>query len=192
MAGRPDSKVMDEGTKEILFEGASISQLGRLFGMDNRTVTSKLATNVQPVGRRAGHSIYAVKDAAPYLVEQNLDLSDLEKIAAYVQRLDPSRLPRQLTKDFWQAMLNKQKFEEQAGDLWRTAKVVEVYADLVKAIRTPLILAGDTVNNQTELSPRQRQILNEVIDDLLEMLHEAVVKQFGEDEQPPEADDDDL
>lgn len=188
MVGRkPDSKVMDDETKGLLYEGASISQLGRLFGMDNRTVTAKLGTKLQPNGKRAGHPIYSVKDAAPFLVEQDISLDDLEKVAAYVQQLDPSRLPRMLTKEFWQAMTNKQRYEEKAGDLWPTERVIEVFGDLAKALRMPLVLARDTINNQVELTPRQHQILSEIIDGILEDLHAAVVKQCGSRAAP--ADD---
>lgn len=173
-----DSKVMDEETKGLLFEGASISQLGKLFGMDNRTVQSKI-TGIEPCGRRAGHPIYAVKDAAPFLVETQLDVDDIEQVITYVRKLNHTNLPKMLTKEFWAAMTAKQKFEENAGDLWRTDKVSEVFADLVKAIRIPLVLAHDTIANEMELSDGQRRALTHIIDGLLEELSDAVAKQFG-------------
>lgn len=180
MAGsrRVDSKVMDAETKGILFDGASISQLGKLFGMDNRTVTAKL-TGLEPCGKRAGHPIYAVKDAAPHLVEPMLDLDDIETVIAYVRKLDHTKLPKMLTKEFWTAMRAKQSFEEDAGDLWRTEKVIEVYSELVKAVRVPLVLAQDSVANEVELTERVQQIITSIIDGILEELHDAVVKQFG-------------
>lgn len=173
-----DSKVMDDETKGLLFEGASISQLGKLFGMDNRTVQSKI-TGIEPCGRRAGHPIYSVKEAAPFLVEQQLNINDIEQVITYVRRLNHTNLPKMLTKEFWTAMLAKQKFEEQAGDLWPTTKVAEVYGDLVKAIRVPLLLAKDNILNECEISPRQHSILDSIIDGLLGELQDAVVKQFG-------------
>ena len=173
-----DSKVMDEETKGLLFEGASISQLGKLFGMDNRTVQSKI-TGIEPCGRRAGHPIYAVKEAAPFLVETQLDIDDIEQVITYVRKLNHTNLPKMLTKEFWAAMTAKQKFEENAGDLWRTDHVSEVFADLVKAIRIPLVLAHDTIANEMELSDNQRSALTHIIDGLLEELSDAVAKQFG-------------
>jgi hypothetical protein len=169
---------MDEETKGLLFEGASISQLGKLFGMDNRTVQSKI-TGVEPCGRRAGHPIYAVKDAAPFLVETQLDVNDIEQVIAYVRKLNHTNLPKMLTKEFWAAMTAKQRFEENAGDLWRTDKVSEVFADLVKAVRIPLVLANDTIANEMELSESQQKALTHIIDGLLEELSDAVAKQFG-------------
>lgn len=173
-----DSKVMDEETKGLLFEGASISQLGKLFGMDNRTVQSKI-TGIEPCGRRAGHPIYAVKEAAPYLVETQLDVDDIEKVITYVRKLNHTNLPKMLTKEFWAAMTAKQRFEENAGDLWRTDKVSEVFADLVKAIRIPLVLAHDTIAAEMDMSEPQRKALTHIIDGLLEELSDAVAKQFG-------------
>ena len=38
-------------------------------------------------------------------------------------------------KDYWDAQLKKQKFEENAGDLWRTDKVVEILAGVFKVFR---------------------------------------------------------
>ncbi len=173
-----DSKVMDGETKGMLFEGASISQLGRMFAMDNRTVIAKI-TGLEPCGKRAGHPIYAIKDAAPHLVEPILDLEDIETVITYVRKLNHANLPKMLTKEFWAAMLSKQKFEEEAGDLWRTEKVIEVYAELVKSVRMPLVLALDNVASEVELNDRTQQIITGIIDSILEELHDAVVKQFG-------------
>lgn len=183
-----DSKVMDDETKGLLFEGASISQLGKLFGMDNRTVQSKI-TGLEPAGRRAGHPIYSVKEAAPFLVEMQLNIDDVEQVIKYVRKLNHTNLPKMLTKEFWHAMLAKQKYELNAGDLWETEKVAEVYGDLVKAVRTPLILAKDSILNEVELTGRQHQILDAIIDGLLGDLQDAVAKQFGA--RAPKDDGDD-
>lgn len=173
-----DSKVMDDETKGLLFEGASISQLGKLFGMDNRTVQSKI-TGIEPCGRRAGFPIYAVKDAAPFLVETQLNVDDIEQVITYVRKLNHTNLPKMLTKEFWAAMTAKQKFEENAGDLWRTEQVSEAFSDLVKSVRIPLVLAIDTIANEMEVSERQQKVLTNIIDGILEDLSDAVVKQFG-------------
>lgn len=167
------TKPPEDASRGVLFDGASISQLGQLFKMDRRTVQSKLGTGLQPVGRRDGHPIYAIYDAAPLLVEHDISLDNVEAIAAYIQKLDPTRLPRMLTKEFWAAMINKQNYEAKAEHLWPTEKVVEVFGDLVKSIRMPLVLAMDTVSASSELNPRQRQVLTTMIDSLLNDLHKA-------------------
>lgn len=186
-----DSKLVDNETKAMLFEGVSISQLNIIFGMDNRTVAAKMA-GVEPVGKRHSFPIYSIKEAAAVLVEPTLDLDQIEQIAAYVRKLNPQNMPKMLTKEFWAAMRTKQLYEEDAGDLWRTDKVVEVFGDLVKSIRTPLILAKDAVANEMELDDRSQKIIDRIIDDILEGLHDAVVKQFGARAVAPAVSDDDL
>lgn len=188
---KPDSKVVDNESKAMLFEGASISQLNIIFGMDNRTVAAKMA-GVEPIGRRAGHPIYSIKDAAAVLVEPNLNLDQIDQIAAYVRKMNPANMPKLLTKEFWSAMRARQQYEEDAGDLWRTEKVVAVFSELVKAIRTPLILAKDGIATERELDEPTRRAIDKVIDSLLEKLHDAVVEQFGESETAENVDDDDF
>lgn len=186
-----DSKLVDNDSKAMLFEGASISQLNIIFGMDNRTIAAKMAS-VEPVGKRNSFPIYSIKDAAAVLVEPTLDLDQIEQVAAYVRKLNPQNMPKMLTKEFWAAMRTKQLFEEDAGDLWRTDKVVEVFSDLVKSIRTPLILAKDAVANEKELDDRSQKIIDHIIDGILEELHDAVVKQFGSRAAAPTVDDNDF
>jgi len=169
---------MDAETKAMIFEGASISQLNAIFGMDNRTITAKIA-GLDPVGTRGGAPIYSIKQAAQLLVEPILDLEQVEVVAAYVRKLNPTNMPKMLTKEFWSAMRTKQLYEEDAGDLWRTDKVVEVFSDLVKSVRMPLILAKDAIANVKELTDKDQKIIDQIIDGILEELHDAVVKQFG-------------
>lgn len=51
---RADSAMMDETTKGLIYEGASISQLGQLFGLHNRTVSSKLVCGCSHVASAMG------------------------------------------------------------------------------------------------------------------------------------------
>jgi hypothetical protein len=168
----------------MLYQGASISQLARIFAMDNRTVSTKLY-GLMPAGQRGGYDYYSIKDAAPYLCDANFDLDDVNKLAEYVRKLNHSNLPKMLTKEFWTAMTAKQKYEENAGELWRTERVLKVFSELVKAVKMPLVLARDTVSRRTELTDRQQKILLEIIDSVLTELHTAVIEAFDEDSQKP-------
>lgn len=183
-------KGVDNESEAVIYQGANVSQLARLFGLDNRTVAAKLY-ELPPAGQRNGYDYWSIKDAASYLAEVRINLEDTNKLAEYIRKLNHSNLPKMLTKEFWAAMLAKQKYEENAGELWRTERVVEVVSDLVKTVRTPLILARDTVAAQSELTPRQQQVLNAVIDNILEELHEAVTKNFSEQNPQEEQVEDD-
>lgn len=172
-------KAVDEESEAILYQGANLSQLARLFGLDNRTVAARLH-DVMPTGTRHGYDYWSIKEAAPHLCEAQFDLEDSKKLAEYIRRLNHTNLPKMLTKEFWAGMTARQRYEEAEGELWPTEKVSEVAIDMAKSIRTPLVLARDTVAAQTELTERQKQILNRIVDDALEALHDTVVKHFGE------------
>ncbi len=124
-------------TYQDLVKGFSINQLAELFGMDRRTVTDRLR-EVTPSGTRASHPIYRMVDAAPKLV------GDGE-----IQ----TRRNASSEKDYWDAQLKKQKFEENAGDLWRTDKVVEIMAGVFKVFREGVTVFVDRMEHESNLPP---------------------------------------
>lgn len=124
-------------TYQDLVKGFSINQLAELFGMDRRTVTDRLR-DVEPAGTRASHPIYRMVDAAPKLC---------------VEGAIQSRRSAANEKDYWDAQLKKQKFEENAGDLWRTDKVVEVFAGVFKVFRENVTVFIDRLEHETGLPP---------------------------------------
>lgn len=124
-------------TYQDLVKGFSINQLAELFGMDRRTVTDRLR-EVTPSGTRASHPIYRMVDAAPKLVGEG----DIQ-----------TRRNASSEKDYWDAQLKKQKFEENAGDLWRTDKVVEVFAGVFKVFRENVTVFIDRLEFETGLPP---------------------------------------
>lgn len=162
------AKQQDAQTKAILFEGASLSQLSRLFGRDNRTTAAKLQ-GLHPVGVRAGSPIYAVKDAAPLLVPPAYDIDE------FIRRMTISDLPMQIRKEFWAGMRSKQLYEKEAGDLWPTDQVSEMLTELFKTMKMSLLLTRDTIERETELSDRQRDIVRRIIDGCLRDLNMRVV-----------------
>ena len=181
------AKVQDAETKAMLFEGASLSQLSRLFGRDNRTTAAKLQ-GLSPVGMRAGSPIYSVKDAAPLLVPPAYDIDE------FIQRMTVADLPMQLRKEFWAGMRSKQLYEKEAGELWPTEEVREMLAEVFKTMRMTLLLTRDSVARETELTKRQSEIVVRIIDGCLRDLNDAVRKRFTEDttSAKPEADDGEL
>jgi hypothetical protein len=166
-----DSKVQDEQTKAMLFDGASISQLARLFGHDNRTIAKKIQ-GLRPVGKRAGHPIYAVAEAARYLV---VPLGDIED---HIRKMRPEELPAGLQREFWSAQAARLKFEEDRGDLWRTADVIAHYSETFMTMRTALLLMVDTVEKSVELTDRQRSIIQRAVDGAMRELHTSLVGKF--------------
>lgn len=171
----------------MLFQGCSVSELGHIFGMDNRTVAKKIQS-VQSCGARAGHPIYQIRDAAPFLVKPAGDIGE------YIRGMHHDELPPLLNRNYWAGQREKLRFEEETGDLWRTADVLDLYATTFQTVRTHLLLLGDSVERETQFSDDQREKLKNLIDGTLENVRDAIVDKFGKevfDEPKSDVEEDD-
>jgi hypothetical protein len=171
-----------EDEKLTLYEGASVSILGELFGMDNRDVTKKLA-KCKPCGERNGWPIYKLGEAARYLVEPVIDIEE------YIKTLKPSDLPTALQDAYWKGQLSRQKWEENAKHLWRTEAVMSVLTGVYKNLRQGLMLFSDTVEAQKGLNAEQRAVIEGLTDNLLDEMRRTLVEQFELHVEPDERSD---
>lgn len=191
MAQRPESE-LDEHTRAMLFEGASISQLATLFGYDNRTVAKRIF-GLKPSGKRRGHPVYAVKEAAAYLVDP---VGDIE---AHIKKMNHRDLPPLLLKEFWNGQMARLKFETAQGWHWPTDKVIEHYSSVFQVFRTRILLAVDLVEREAEMTERQRNACKRLLDGLMADIRADLIEKFkdepkrtNEDPVPTEPNDDDL
>jgi hypothetical protein len=161
----------DQMSRLMIYDGCNVSQLAEMFKMDPRTIQKKIRA-LKPAGKRAGFPIWRIRDVAPYLVEPKGNIE--EKIKTMNHR----DLPPMLLKEFWAGQNARLKFEEEQGDLWRTDKVLEHYAQAFKTMRTEILLVADAVDRTAEMSDRQRGILRKMMDGLLKNLRTALVDQF--------------
>lgn len=158
--------------EEEFFDGMTVPRLAQLFRLDRRTVTEKLRP-LRPTGDRRGAPTYHIVDAAPYLVDP---IIDIEK---YLQNIGPGDLPAALQAQYWNAQNGKLKYKEQAGDLWRTQQVLEVFTGVFRSLTQSLRLLADRVEAQTGLTPEQRAIIEkEVSDKALDMLRKRLIEDF--------------
>lgn len=167
-------KRQDAETEAMLFEGATLSQLSRLFTKDNRSTKAKLY-GCQPCGTRAGNPIWAISDAARYLVEP------IWPIEEYVKHMTHNDLPMMLRKEYWAGMRSRQIFEIAAGDLWATEKVQEHIIDILKTISMSLRLTADTVERETGITDAQREVIVRLIDDALANAHRDLKSKFSKE-----------
>jgi hypothetical protein len=189
MAAKFGSARVDDETKAMIFDGLNMTQLSKLFHMDYGMVTQKLfKAGVKPVGRRMGGDIYDFMDVAPHLVKPIFD------VETYIKKMDHRELPKQLTKEFWAGLRSKQDYEEKAGLLWRTEKVVEHVGELMKLIKMSTLLMLDAVERQTELTDRQRNIIKGLSEgmlvDLMNRINITFTVPQDTDEQRQEEDAD--
>ena len=129
-----------------LVRGASINQLGQLFDLDRRTVTDRLK-DIHPSGRRNAHPIYKIADIAELLVVGYLTKDKLSE----AQKLKHAGNER----DYWEAKLKEQKYLENMNDLWRTEKVITVFADVFKTFREAVVVFADEMEHESGLTGDQ-------------------------------------
>lgn len=163
-SGAAAQKQLDDESRGLLYEGASVSQLAKLFRMDNRSVASKIA-GLQPCGERAGFPIYAIADAATRLAP--LDEDEIEQ---RLRTMNPTDLPKMISKEFWAGLTARRRYEHQAGDLWMTEEVKEAATAAFKGLRTDLLLLPEEIANMLGLKETDREKVQRVVDKLMEKL----------------------
>ena len=153
------------------YGGVSAHWLAQMFGADKNTIKKKLAASgIEIVGRRQGGPLYRLADAAAYLVKPKVDL------ITYIKGLRPNDLPPMLNEAYWSAMIKRQKWEENAKDLWRTGDVLEVFGDLNLMFRTTVNLWVEEVDRINSLTAEQRVTISQNADKLLDQVYEMLVE----------------
>lgn len=159
--------------QEAIYGGVPITTLGDIFGLDPKETNKRIAGRVQPVAGSGKLLKYRIREAAPYLVQSQIDPED------FIKSLSPSKLPPALQDAFWKAQLSRQKFQEIRGELWNTTRVFEVVSSAFKVIRLTILMFVDTVEQRTQLSPEQRRIVQELGDGLLQSLEKSLRDEFA-------------
>lgn len=161
-----------------VFGGVSVGWLSKVFGMDPSDVKRRLA-DCPAIHRKKSGYLYSLPVAARYLVKP---VFDVEK---YLANMKPSELPPQLQDTYWKSALNRQKFELNAGELWRTADVLEVLGEVFKTIKFTMQLWADNLERATGLSETQRKALVQMVDALQNELHQSLVDLRTKRQTPP-------
>lgn len=171
----------DAETSAMIYEGATISQLAKLFKMDPKVVTTKVSS-LLPVGRRRGTPIYLVPEAAARLVKPGYDI---ERV---IMGMNHSDLPPMLQNAFWSAQKTRAAYEEMIGDLWRTSRVVRLISVLFNSVRMILLLLPDTIEREAGLSREQKAVVRRVVEGALVEGRKAIMKEFENYGDGPEYD----
>lgn len=175
MAGR---KPMAEADAEITATSqANQTQLAAMFRRDPKAMP-RLLDGLAPAGERRGAKVYWIDEAAQRLVKPGYE------IETYLKRMHQSDLPPLLGKDFWNGQRARQAYEENEGDLWRTAEMVAVFAEAAQTMRTSMLLFRDALEREESLTEEQSVAVQGLIDGAINDMQEALVERFANYEPP--------
>lgn len=165
---------MDEASRGLIFDGASISQLSDIFGRDRRTVTKYLReASVRPTGKRNGYPIYSLREAATYLCDMDPDFID-RRLAT----MNPQDLPPLITKEYWNGKSARLKFLRDDGKLWETSAVEGLLGVWVKNFIIGVRQTEDAVDRRGMLSEAQRVELQNQLQSLINMTRSTLENAF--------------
>lgn len=148
--------------------GVTIRWLCAAFTMSRNQVIAKLAGCPSIRLAQNGGKVYELRVAASYLVKPQINIRE------YIEKLDPKDLPERLKREFWSSRITEQRFRREAGDLWRSEDVIALYGELFKLIKSKTQLWADSVENVEALTEPQREMLVELVDDLISNIYKTV------------------
>lgn len=176
-AGRRDaaSKAHAEAvTSEAAEVRAGVTQtwLASAFKMDTRTVKHRLG-RLKPLGPFGPRNamVYDFGDAVTLLAKPPPD-----QFAAYMKTLRVQDLPTHLQESYWGALRKKQLWELHAGELWKTADVLDVLGEVFQILKSTIQLWPDNLDPKGEMNAGQRDALTEMTEALLAELHARLVE----------------
>lgn len=161
-----------QGLADAALGGVTVAFLAQVFQMDHNKVKRKLVNCPVKERRTRGtmqvQHFYDLKDAAAYLVEARVDPEEI------IKKIRKEDLPPSISTAYWDAQLKRQKWEEQAGSLWRTDVIRSVIGSMFQTIKFTIQLWADTLERQTGLTEDQRAYLNGMTDELQKSMFEAI------------------
>lgn len=181
-------KYLDTESRAIIYQGASVNQLGALFHMKTPDVMRRLG-DLRPIGvGRQGNPIYDVAAASARLCK--IEITE-EMITAHLRRMNPKELPSLLNKLFWEGLIARRKYQQIVGELWHTSDVLTAASTAYQSLRMSALLIPDAIMNETELSEAQLKIVQNVIDQALEDARRQLIDDLRRlDVQRPRPGDD--
>jgi len=156
---------------ELLMIGATVTDLAQLFGIDRKDVRMRIG-DIPPRAKRGTLDVWRVRDVAPRLVKMDDTMTEMVSRILSMHHTD---LPKMLSKEYWYGQNQRIKFLKEIGELWDTSAVVELASEAFKTLRLSLMLASDTVERETGLTIKQREIIENLMHEALNDAREKLV-----------------
>lgn len=184
-APEPDEPEVDLSYRSVyeVKQGVPTKWLSHVFGVSRHHVEKRLA-NLRPVDTGlSGNPLYAVAEAAAYLVEPKVDLKD------FLDSVKDSDLPDDLRLKLWTARRARNKVLEEEGELWRSAVVMEKFSEVLLAIREKLQLIPEQIERMSGITPEQYKLIRGVVDGVQEEMYQAAIGLADADDTRPLVDE---
>jgi hypothetical protein len=166
------------GLADSALQGVTVAFLSQVFRMDSARVKRRLVNCPVKVTRRRGtkqvQHLYDLQTAASYLVEPNISPEEI------IRKLSREDLPPAINTAYWDAQLKRQKWEENAGQLWRTETIRSAIGGMFQTIKFTVQLWADTIERQHGLTEEQRETLNGMTDTLQQEIYDSFVNNAKE------------
>lgn len=160
---------------DILSKGVTIKQAALIFHVHNTELGNLVRkAKIQPSGMRNGADIYAIRDIASVCVPPVWTDEEWEEV------FHKGHFPIALKKDFWAAKKARLSYLIEAGEYWCTSEVIDAVSELNKTFAMGIKLIPDTIDRLTSLTPEQRTLIVELLDEVMEGVAKSVVDKFGE------------
>lgn len=187
----PPPQAPDHGSavSAIVTQGITARDLASLTGKPLHVVEAALGTIAPVRGQQSRTRVYDCWQALAALGAGG-EGPDEQALEEAIKKMKPTQLPAALTLEFWKGQSARAAYLTERGDLWRTSKVQSLVAGIYKVVRQSMSLLEDNVDQQTALTPRQREIIRAVADAALGEAKESIGEHFTSWESIDDHDDD--
>lgn len=149
--------------------GVSVDWLRRAFHMSRPSCESKLRGLKTISVTQTGVPLYDLGEAAARLVKPKMDLEE------YLEDITVDMLPDKLKEPFWNAKLKQQRYEKNAGELWRTEAVVAIFGSVLKDMKERMRMINTIAEREMGLSPEQQVSLREIVNDVQKAVYDNIM-----------------
>lgn len=166
-------------TAHLANSGLPVRWYAHAFGLTENNVKSRLR-GVAPVNfGKHGNPLYAMKDAAPCLVEPKIDLRE------HLRSIKDDDLPDDLRLKLWQARRARNRVMMEEGELWHSSEVLARFSEYLLSIREKLQLIPDKLERMTGITPDQYKLIRAVVDGVQVEMYEDALKMGDADNTLP-------
>lgn len=173
----------------MITDGITIADLSQLLGVTPDDAERGLL-GLKPIrGVQQRARVYPLWEAMQAMTNSGGGIDD-QQLEEAIKSMKPAQLPVALQSEFWKAQRSRNEYLTENQDLWRTGKVQTAVATIFKVVRQSMTLLEDNVDQQTALTPRQRDIVRGIADSVLGELRDAIVDNFSDWDGSDDREDD--